>query len=165
MAPVDVDTPSGETVLVAGDADELLEALEESLRAGAVSFARYRTAADQRSGESCADVAIVAVRRKPGRSSLGAAIAVARDIESSLTADAVVVGVSIAQGTSSGMGKVSPKVLRPLGREVLHQVQAARHRSSGGSWRSARLRTGLAALQTAGIRVFRIARAVHAPAS
>jgi hypothetical protein len=159
-----IETPAGETVLVAGDADALLDALEESLRAGSVSFARYRTAEDERSGEHRADVAIVAVRRIPGRSSLGAAIGIARRLESSLTPDAVVVGVSIAEGTSSGIGKVPPKVLRPLGRELLHQVQAARHRTSGGPWRSARLRTGLAGLQTAGIRVFRIARAVHATA-
>jgi hypothetical protein len=159
-----IETPAGETVLVTGDADALLDALEESLRAGSVEFARYRTPADQLSGEHRADVAIVAVRRIPGRSSLGAAIGFARDIESCLTEDAVIVGVSIAKGTSTGMGRVPSKVLRPLGREVLHQVQAARNRTSGGSWRSARLRTGLAGLQTAGIRVFRIARALHAPA-
>ncbi|MFS0728686.1 hypothetical protein ABC270_01250 [Curtobacterium sp. 1P10AnD] len=99
-----------------------------------------------------AELAVIAIRRPGDDPAFHRAHEAAELIDPLLAPNAVRIVVTV-----SGMTRLAPKVERTLTSEVLHQIGAAAAPTGRDRpFRNLRMRLGLAALKTSGVRVFRI---------
>ena len=150
--PVDLATAH---VVLAGT-QELLPVLRAATVRAGVDAARMRVVGVDDlpdPGETWdAELAVIAVRRPGDDPAFHRAQAAAEMIEPLMAPSAVRVVVTV-----SGVTRLAPKLERTLTSEVLHQIGAASAPSGlERPFRSLRMRLGLAALKTAGVRVFRV---------
>jgi hypothetical protein len=149
-----VDLRSAEVVL-AGTQDLLPVLRAAAVRAG-VDAARMRVVGvdDPPDPEETghAELAVIAIRRPGDDPAFHRAHEAADLIAPLLAPHAVQIVVTV-----SGLTRLAPKVERTLTSEVLHQIGAASAPSGfKRPFRSFRMRLGLAGLQAAGVRVFRV---------
>ncbi|WP_144711620.1 hypothetical protein [Curtobacterium pusillum] len=149
-----VDLRSAEVVL-AGTQDLLPVLRAAAVRAG-VDAARMRVVGvdDLPDPEEAghAELAVIAIRRPGDDPAFHRAHETADHIAPLLAPHAVQIVVTV-----SGLTRLAPKLERTLTSEVLHQIGAASAPSGfQRPFRSFRMRLGLAGLQTAGVRVFRV---------
>ncbi|ROS77690.1 hypothetical protein EDF24_0449 [Curtobacterium sp. PhB130] len=99
-----------------------------------------------------AELAVIAIRRPGDDPAFHRAHEAAETISPLLAPHAVRIVVTV-----SGATRLAPKLERTLTTEVLHQMGAAAAPTGlKRPFRNLRMRLGLAALQTAGVRVFRV---------
>ncbi|WP_144761023.1 hypothetical protein [Curtobacterium sp. 9128] len=150
--PIDLRTAH---VVLAGTQDLLPVLRAASVRAG-VDATRMRVVeADDLpdpTEKGSADLAVIAIRRPGDDPAFHRAQETAERIGPLLAPNAVRIVVTV-----SGATRLVPKLERTLTTEVLHQMgSAAALNTVTRPFRTLRMRLGLAALQTAGVRVFRI---------
>lgn len=149
-----IDLQHAEVVLAG--TQELLPVLRVAAVRAGVDAARMRVIGvddlPDPSETGHAELAVIAIRRPGNDPAFHRAHEAADLIGPLLTPHAVRIVITV-----SGATRLVPKLERTLTSEVLHQIGAASAPSGfRRPFRTMRLRLGLAALQAAGVRVFRI---------
>lgn len=149
-----VDLASAHVVLAG--TQELLPVLRTAAVRAGVDAARMRVVGVDDlpdPGETWdAELAVIAIRRPGSDPAFHRAQEAAEMIDSLLAPHAVRIVVTV-----SGLTRLATKLERTLTSEVLHQIGAASAPSGfERPFRNLRMRLGLAALKTAGVRVFRV---------
>lgn len=150
--PIDLRTAE---VVLAGTQDLLPVLRAAAVRAG-VDATRMRVVGVDDLPDPAeigdAELAVIAIRRPGDDPAFHRAHEAAEMIAPLLAQHAVRIVVTV-----SGLTRLAPKVERTLTSEVLHQIGAASAPSGfERPFRNFRMRLGLAGLQAAGVRVFRI---------
>ncbi len=150
--PVDLRT----TDVVLAGTQELLPVLRVAAVRAGVDAQRMRVIGvddlPEPDGTGDAELAVIAIRRPGDDPAFHRAQEAAERIDPLLAPNAVRIVVTV-----SGLTRLAPKLERTLTAEVLHQIgSASAPNAVKAPFRNLRMRLGLAALQTAGVRVFRI---------
>lgn len=144
----------GGRVLMAGNADEVLDALRAGAKRDGVELVD-----PAESGDALAQVAIAAVRTT-SRSTLALGIHTLDELADRLEPDAARLVIAVR----AKMTITPDRLMGPLSREILFQVAVATGGLDGARrLRRARARFGSALLDAAGLHVFRIGRMRELP--